>query len=128
MQLILGGRMQGKLAFALRLSGHSPEDVSENWLSGEGAEKPIWNRLHLGIRQLVERGIDPQPRLLALVEQHPAVLILCDEVGSGIVPMQPLERAYRDAVGRICCLLAERAERVIRVQCGIPMVLKGASL
>ena len=36
-----------------------------------------------------------------------------------------LERARREAVGRLCCRLAERAERVERIFCGLPMVLKG---
>ena len=31
----------------------------------------------------------------------------------------------RQAVGRLCCRLAERAERVERIFCGLPMVLKG---
>ena len=31
----------------------------------------------------------------------------------------------REAVGRLCCRLAERAERVERIFCGLPMVLKG---
>ena len=36
------------------------------------------------------------------------------------------ERAAREAAGRLNCLLAKRADRVIRVFCGLPTVLKGA--
>ena len=35
------------------------------------------------------------------------------------------ERAAREAAGRLACLLAQRADAVVRVFCGIPVVLKG---
>ena len=53
------------------------------------------------------------------------VILICDEVGCGVVPVEPAQRARREAVGRLCCRLAERAERVERIFCGLPMVLKG---
>ena len=36
-----------------------------------------------------------------------------------------LKKKYREQAGRLACLLAERADTVIRVCCGIPQVLKG---
>ncbi len=47
------------------------------------------------------------------------------EVGGGVVPLDPEERAARERAGRLACLLAERAETVVRVFCGIPRVVKG---
>lgn len=41
-----------------------------------------------------------------------------------MVPADPGERAAREAAGRLACLLARRAERVVRVFCGLPQVLK----
>ena len=43
-----------------------------------------------------------------------------------MVPVEPEQRTWREAVGRLCCRLAQRAERVERIFCGLPMVLKGA--
>lgn len=54
-------------------------------------------------------------------------VIVVTEVGGGIVPTDPIQRAEREAVGRLSCLLAERADRVVRVFCGLPMILKGNS-
>ena len=65
------------------------------------------------------------PVLERLLEDRPDVVILCNEVGSGVVPMDREERAWRERVGRTCCALAEQAERVERLFCGIPTVLKG---
>lgn len=64
--------------------------------------------------------------LAALAEklaQYDAVTIA--EVGGGIVPLDPEERRNRERAGRLACLLAERAEAVVRVFCGIPRVIKG---
>lgn len=52
-------------------------------------------------------------------------VVIATEVGGGVVPVDPVERAAREAAGRLSCLLAQRAEAVVRVFCGLPMVLKG---
>ncbi|MEG0441579.1 MAG: bifunctional adenosylcobinamide kinase/adenosylcobinamide-phosphate guanylyltransferase [Oscillospiraceae bacterium] len=59
---------------------------------------------------------------------EPRVIILCDEVGCGVVPIAPEERAYRETVGRLCCRLAEQAVGVERVFCGLAMCLKGETI
>lgn len=51
-------------------------------------------------------------------------VVIATEVGGGVVPIDAKERAAREAAGRLSCLLARRAERVVRVFCGLPMVLK----
>ena len=52
-------------------------------------------------------------------------VVIAPEVGSGVVPVGPGQRAAREAAGRLNGLLAQRAEAVARVFCGIPMVMKG---
>ena len=52
-------------------------------------------------------------------------VVVATEIGGGVVPIDPAERAAREAAGRLSCLLAERADMVVRVFCGIPMALKG---
>ena len=41
------------------------------------------------------------------------------------MPIDPEQRAWREAVGRMNAMLAARAERVTRIFCGLPMELKG---
>ena len=50
--------------------------------------------------------------------------VIAAEVGGGIVPLDPVERREREAAGRLACMLAERADTVVRVFCGLPQVLK----
>jgi len=52
-------------------------------------------------------------------------VVVCDEVGSGVIPLEKRDREAREATGRLCVLLAREAERVVRVVAGIPVVLKG---
>lgn len=52
------------------------------------------------------------------------LIITMDEVGNGVVPMEYRERAYREITGRIGCRLAEEAEEVYQVVCGISRKIK----
>ena len=51
-------------------------------------------------------------------------VIVCNEVGSGIIPMLASERMYREQTGRLCTMLASHADHVIRLVCGIAVNLK----
>ena len=51
--------------------------------------------------------------------------VIATEVGSGVVPVDAQQRAAREAAGRLNCLLAQRAEAVVRVFCGIPVLIRG---
>ena len=46
------------------------------------------------------------------------------EVGAGVVPVSARDRAYREAVGRVLCLIAREAEQVTRCVCGIGVRIK----
>ena len=59
------------------------------------------------------------------IELSRCQVVIATEVGGGVVPVDAAERTARERAGRLNCLLAERADTVIRVFCGIPMVIKG---
>lgn len=59
-------------------------------------------------------------------EITPQVLFVTNEVGQGIVPENPLARAYRDLAGRSNQILARRADHVYLVVAGYPMELKNS--
>lgn len=114
MVLIVGGAAQGKLAFARRELGVAA------WSDGVLGEEGCVYGLHRAIRALPE----PREALAAWLAAHPDGVIICDEVGCGVVPLDREERAWRELVGRICCELAEQAAAVYRVCCGLEARLK----
>lgn len=116
MTLIIGGRAQGKRQWAAAAFGLSDADFSRDPESGA--------RALYGVAEYVKNGGDPA-RVLAAAERNPALIVIMDEVGCGIVPAEPHERAWRDAAGSLATALAARAELVVRVFCGLPTVLKG---
>lgn len=83
------------------------------------------------VRQALADNQDPMKMARNYLESmrkkldNDAVLaVISDEVGCGIVPMDRDERAFREANGRVNCLLAEEADEVYRVVAGIFQKIK----
>lgn len=53
-----------------------------------------------------------------------SLILITNEVGDGLIPSSPVSRMYRDALGRINCMTASLADRVVLMTCGIPLTLK----
>ena len=60
----------------------------------------------------------------AISEAKPAVVLVSNEVGLGLVPDTPLGRAFRDHQGRLNQTVATAADRVEFVAAGLPLQLK----
>jgi adenosyl cobinamide kinase/adenosyl cobinamide phosphate guanylyltransferase len=115
MILVVGGLASGKRDYVKKTFGYTDSEMADGILDSQPV---IYN-----LQNLVTTSIDTINDLLpALMEKD---VVICNEVGSGIVPFDKTERAAREATGRLCVLLAERAEKVIRIYCGIPTVIKG---
>lgn len=53
------------------------------------------------------------------------LIVIANEIGCGVVPMEASARAARERAGHLTQLLAHRADTVVRVYCGLPQLLKG---
>lgn len=109
MIFITGGAYQGKTSFADR--------------NFSGTHR-IVNHYHEKIRLQMKEGKDSLEEAKKLLLSEDELVIICDEVGSGLVPVDAFERAYREQVGRVGGYLAGQAEQVIRVVCGIGKNIK----
>ena len=71
----------------------------------------------------IEKGIS---RLIKSVSDCKGIIILVsNEVGAGIVPDNPLARRFRDLLGMANQMIAKKADEVIFMQSGIPVMIKG---
>lgn len=138
MILVTGGAFQGKRKFAedlvcqkkkiQKLSDHETLEVLT--INGEtGDEQQLQQAdviagMHQWIGKLLEAGKDPYALVLELIDANPGVVITLDQVGCGVVPVIASERQYRETVGRIGCMIAERADQVYLLNCGIAKRIK----
>lgn len=73
-----------------------------------------------------ERGDCYITKLLTTLETTPAsVLLVSNEVGSGIVPAYPSGRQFRDLLGELNQKVAAIADTVVLLVAGLPLALKG---
>lgn len=75
---------------------------------------------------LAERDWETEVARLAttLQAQKSPVVLVTNEVGAGIVPENALARAFRDAAGITNQRIAQVADAVYLVSCGLPLRLK----
>lgn len=60
----------------------------------------------------------------SLTETETTMIMVTNEVGSGVVPMTFLGRWFQDLLGKVNQFLAKEAESVYFVVCGIPQKIK----
>ena len=109
MIFVTGPMFSGKKEYICRLLGWSKEDFEQNAI--DSAEK------------LAAKADDLTQLADELARKD---VVIASEQGAGVVPVEKEQRRAREASGRLAILLAERAEIVIRVVCGLPQVLKGS--
>lgn len=107
MILIVGGAFQGKTEYAEKNFGDS---------------YVIENHYHIKVREQLKKGLNPLEEAKKLTDNN--IVIVSDEIGYGLVPVDAFEREYREINGRVNCFFAEKAEQVIRVVCGIGTRIK----
>lgn len=130
MELIIGGAYNSKLNFALKYYNLKQEDFqngAECVLSEAFNKKGIYN-LHLLIRRFIISGINDYSKIIEKIRSSNVEIIICTEVGNGIVPLDKIDNQMREYVGRILSILSEKSIRVIRVYYGLPFVIKGLDI
>ncbi len=114
MILIVGGEGAGKRSFAESL-GYPRSEMADGVLDD--------SRAVFHVERMVAERLEEAPALLEPLCKKEVVI--CCEVGSGIIPAEYEQRRIREATGRLCVQLAQRADTVVRMVCGIPTVIKG---
>ena len=100
MILITGGAFQGK------------KDFAESF----GLDNIMYD-FHLLVRNC--ENID-----ILMEKAEKSSVVVSDDIGCGIVPLDKEDRLWRERTGRCLCILAQKAEKVYRVSMGIPVRIK----
>jgi len=126
MELIIGGSYQGKLDFARKRFGLTDHDIQlcdENTTALDFSRRCIayidrfaLNRVRAGTETLEALGTDPG--------LYGNTIFTANDISGGVVPMEPVLRAWREACGRMNLKLAKEADEVWRLFCGIPQRVK----
>ena len=153
MELYIGGFAQGKLEYVQNKKAEEAISIAmvidcaqsdyqktlqsiDNKIKNENADVNnianvndivIINHLHLWVKDLLREGMEEaavQSTILSWVATHPNTILICDELGNGIVPLEKMERIWREQTGRLMIELAGQAERVEHILCGLGQRLK----
>lgn len=108
MKLIIGGAYQGKKKYAM-----------ENYHG-----QPLLEEFHLMVLELVKSGIDPVEYVKGHLDEYRDMVILCDDISCGVVPVDPIERKWREELGRALGIITQNSDEVLRVFCGLGTKLK----
>ena len=109
MKLYVGGVCQGQAELAKK-----ENPASESFFD-----------FHETIRQAVlQDGQEPRAFARRFCQDHPEAVVVANEGGAGVVPMAAEDRAFREAVGRALCVIAQEAQQVTRCVCGIGVRIK----
>ncbi len=110
--MLTGGRAQGKTAFAesrfpgAKLLDNYQCEVQRQLLAGQDPVK------------------EAEKTMTALRRESGSTVIIIEEMGCGIVPLEREMRRYRDCNGRVACRIAAEADEVYRIFAGIGEKIK----
>ena len=140
MELYIGGFAQGKLEYVKCRYNENQKTEKlfvkvidcvdshyKKMLLETECDVLILNHLHLWVRDLLDEGMEEekiQTTILFWIKSNPDAIVICDELGNGIVPIKKQERVWREQTGRLMIELAKQAERVERILCGLGQRLK----
>lgn len=135
MIFIIGGENQGKLEYLFNISRFKKEDVVDclnvDGLKAEEilmSNKPVIYNFNNLIKELLVVYDDEEKvkeNIKRMIKENRKAVIISNEIGYGIVPIDKFERRYRELTGRICCEIAKESKEVHRVICGIGTIIKG---
>ena len=137
MVLIFGGAYQGKLDFAKDRFSLGEDEIytfpesaeTESFTRVNGEDHPIYNykcvnKLHRLFLTLIQNGQYPVPFIEKNLSKWRDKIVICGDISSGVVPLDPCLRQWREETGRSLVLLSQRSDEVYRVFCGIGTRLK----
>ncbi|AWK52713.1 cobalamin biosynthesis protein CobU [Clostridium beijerinckii] len=124
MILIFGGAYNGKLEFVKEKYNIKNEDIFFCIDEHLKFDKKVLCGLHVFTRSCVLNKINSVELLEANINSLKDKIIICDEINSGIVPIEKQDRAWREETGRVLQFLTKHSSSVYRIFFGLQEKLK----
>ena len=122
--IIIGGAFQGKTQYATKIYPELGLTDGINCSLDEIRNCVAINKFNSFTRRWLLEGKTKEALLTILENNRSLQLLISDEIGYGLVPIDDFEREYREFHGRVMTELAEQADCVERIVCGIPQRIK----
>jgi len=126
MILIFAGAYQGKLSYALErfhLAERHIYHCKSDDITIPGNKKILYG-IDKWILALVKKDIDVEEAMRQCIDSNQDAIVICNDVSCGVVPVDPVLRKWREAVGKSLVMLSHHSDEVIRVFCSIPTRIK----
>ncbi len=126
MKMIIGGAYQGQIQWA------KEHYTDITWIDGNSCPleavfscQGIYD-FHMLIQRMLQNDRDLSAKEFAekLILENTELIIVSNEVGYGLVPVDAFDRTWREVTGRVCTELAAFSDEVTRVVMGIGIPLK----
>lgn len=127
MEIYTGGSCQGKLGYVLSKKGYGMDVVLEAAFLNTPADLEgckVVSHFHEFTKKYAHQPEFINNMAEIFIKEFKDIIIISDQVGGGIVPLDVAEREWRELHGRVMCRLAGYAGHVERVICGIGQVIK----
>jgi adenosyl cobinamide kinase/adenosyl cobinamide phosphate guanylyltransferase len=126
MILIFGGIYQGKLSYAQEKFQLSDSDIyrcSEDEVSVPINKRAVYE-FDKWILAMIRHDVDVSSNIKRFMELNPDAVVICNDISCGVVPVDALQRKWREDTGRALVTLSRASIEVYRLFCGIPMRVK----
>ena len=122
MELIFGGAYHGKTQYAAQKYGFTDADIFTCEGLDLDPDARCIRHLERFARACAEEGKDAREEFARRAPA--AICLIADDISCGIVPLDRLERTWRETSGRLLSSLAAQADAVTRIFCGLPLEVK----
>ena len=130
MKFVIGGAFQGKKSYACQIFQIEETAVTDGTVCDRDAIFQAEMLVHF--QDYIRRFLGEEEFLMELpgelLRRNPEAVLVTNELGYGVVPIDAFDRKYREIHGRLCCAVAKEAREVHRVICGIGTVIKDAAV
>lgn len=124
MILVFGGAYNGKLSYVKEKYDLDNEDIFYCNSDNIDLEKKVICGFHMFVRNMILENKKPLEYIKNNMERLEDKIIITDDIGLGIVPIEKIDRLWRDEHGRCIQYISSNSKKIIRIFLGIEKVLK----